>query len=162
MAIQLNMEVMELMLYYWQATSDREKVHESFLMTIAGHELMKPVYDEEFHTESVRRALSAVTNKERFTGDNQKESRFWNNTMWALEDMGLMEAMMAPLKVMNLDDIGVEGDLDVVILPLHVDTFYRKDNCLFINFFRIQADLITGGPLQIDGMELKQWIASKV
>ena len=82
MAVKLNMEVMELMLYFWQATSDREKVGEPFIMSIADHALMKPVYTDEFHAESVRRALSAISNKEIFSGENKKESRFWNNTMW--------------------------------------------------------------------------------
>ena len=75
--------------------------------------------------------------------------------------MGLMDAMMAPLKVMNLDDVQVEGDLEVVVLPLHIDEFYREGNRLYINFFRIQADLMEDGPLKVGGVELKEWIASR-
>ena len=96
MAIKMNMEVMELMFYFWQATTDREKVGEPFIMTIADHEQMKPIYTEEFQPESVRRALSAISNREIFSADHKCESRFWNNNMWAMEDMGLMEEMMAP------------------------------------------------------------------
>ena len=158
MAIKLNMEVMELVFYYWQATSEREKVGEAFITTIADHAKMTPVYNEEFGAESVRRALSAISNKEIFSGENKKESRFWNNNMWAMEDMALMEAMMAPLKVMNLDDVKVKGDLEVVVLPLHMDEYYLQGNTLFINFFRVQADLMEEGPLKIGGVELKQWI----
>ncbi|MCL6269185.1 hypothetical protein M3P05_04405 [Sansalvadorimonas sp. 2012CJ34-2] len=158
MAIKMNMEVMELMFYYWQATSEREKVGEAYLATIANNAEMEKIYTEEFTGESVRRALSAITNREIFSAESKKESRFWNNNMWAMEDMGLMEAMMAPLKVMNLDDVKVAGDLDVVILPMHMDTFYKKDGQLFINFFRIQADIIEGGPLKIEDTEIKAWI----
>ena len=76
MAIKMNMEVMELMFYYWQATSEREKVGEAYLMTIADHENMQKIYTDEFKSESVRRALSAITNREIFSAESKKESRF--------------------------------------------------------------------------------------
>ncbi|WP_461538198.1 TDE2712 family protein [Spongorhabdus nitratireducens] len=158
MAITLNMEVMELVYYYWQATSEGEKVGEAFIMTIADHEKMKPVYSKGFTPESVRRALSAISNKEKFSAENKTESRFWNNNMWAMEDLGLMELMMAPLKVMNLDDIEVQKPLEIVVLPLHLDDYYLTDNTLYLNFFRVQADLMGMEPLKMDGIELKQWI----
>ena len=79
-----------------------------------------------------------------------------------MEDLGLMEAMMAPLKVMNLDDVKVNGDLEVVILPMHMDTFYKQDGKLFINFFRIQADIFEDGPLKIEDTEIKAWIEKTV
>ncbi|WP_263078477.1 hypothetical protein [Endozoicomonas sp. Mp262] len=159
MAIKMNMEVMELVYYFWQATSDRDKVGEEFIMSIADHELMQPVYTEQFTSESVRRALSAISNRERFSADHKCESRFWNNNMWAMEDMGLMEAMMAPLKVMSFKDPGLEGDYEVVTLPLHMDDFYLKGNTLYVNFFRIQADLMGGDELKMDGVEFGQWVA---
>ena len=160
MAIKMNMDIMELVFYFWQATSDRDKVGEAFIMSIAGHEAMKPVYSDEFTVESVRRALSAISNRERFSADHQCESRFWNNNMWAMEDMGLMEAMMAPLKVMNLNDIQVAGDYEVVIFPLHMDDYYLKGNTLYVNFFRLQADIMGGDELKMDGIEFKQWVES--
>ena len=118
----------------WQATCDREKVSENFIMTVADHEKMKPIYTDDFTPESVRRAMSAITNKERFSGDNQKESRFWNNMMWAMEDMDLMELMMSPLKVKNLDDVKLNNDLEIVVLPMHMDEYYLKGNTLYLNF----------------------------
>ena len=36
----------------------------------------KYIYDEEFTKESLRKILSAVTNKEIFTSQNRKEGRF--------------------------------------------------------------------------------------
>ena len=158
MAIKMNMEVMELMHYYWQATSEREKVGEAYIMTIADHEQMQKIYTDEFTSESVRRALSAISNREIFSAESKKESRFWNNNMWAMEDLGLMDAMMAPLKVMNLDEVKVDGELEVVILPMHMDTFYKQDGKLFINFFRVQADIMEDGPLKIENTDIKEWI----
>lgn len=158
MSIKFNMEVMELAYYYWQATSEGEKVGEAFIMTIADHEKMKPIYADEFTSESVRRALSAISNKEKFSAENQNESRFWNNNMWAMEDMDLMELMMSPLKVMNMDDVKVNGDLEIVVLPMHRDEYYLMDNTLYLNFFSVQADLMGEEPLKVGGVELKQWV----
>lgn len=158
MAIKMNMEVMELMFYFWQATTDREKVGEPFIMTIADHEQMQAIYTEEFQPESVRRALSAISNREIFSADHKCESRFWNNNMWAMEDMGLMEEMMAPLKVMNFDGLNVERDVNVVVLPMHMDEYLLKGDTLYVNFFRVQADMMGDGPLTMAGVEFKQWV----
>ncbi len=157
MTIKMNMEVMELMYYFWQATSDREKVGEAFLTTIADHPLMQPVYTKEFHGESVRRALSAISNREIFSAEYKCESRFWNNNMWAMEDMGLMELMMSPLKVMGFEGVEAAADLEVIVLPLHMDEFYRQGNKLYVNFFRVQADMMGDGPLTMNGIEFKKW-----
>ena len=38
--IVLNLEVLEGMLYFWQATKDKEKVGEAYIMSIAGKDAM--------------------------------------------------------------------------------------------------------------------------
>ena len=162
MAIKMNMEVMELMFYFWQATTDREKVGEQFIMFFVDHKQMAPIYTDEFQPESVRRALSAISNREIFSAEHKCESRFWNNNMWAMEDVGLMEAMMAPLKVMNFDDLNVDGDFSVVVLPLHMEDFTIKGNALYVNFFRVQADMMGDDPLTMEGVEFKQWVEKTI
>ena len=102
--IVLNLELLEGMLYFWQATKDKEKVGEAYIMSIAGKDAMKEVYDSEFGMESVRVVLSAISNRELLNSTNKKERRFWNNNMWMLEDMTLMQQMIAPLKKLNLDN----------------------------------------------------------
>ncbi|PVZ65706.1 TDE2712 family protein [Pelagibaculum spongiae] len=164
MSIKLNMEVMELIHFFWQSSVDREKLSDLYINTIAGHPTMKPVYKDGLFThETVRRALSAISNKERFHPECVAEGRFWNNTMWAVEDMKLMNAMMQPLKIMNLSELEgeLEGDFEVVILPMHLDEYILKGNTLMINFFCIEGDK-EGSPLKMEDVLLKEWIKSKL
>lgn len=162
MQIEKNLDLMELMLYYWQATSEKEKVGENYLLDIANHVDMKVLYNEEFNEESVRRALSAISNKERFTAENTKEGRFWNNNMWMLEDLEFMMMMYGPIKKMNFDSLAasVEGEqkLTVHFVPGHMDTYLKLENHLYINFFKIKADLYEEDKLTIEDKSVEEFI----
>ncbi len=149
--IVVNLDVVEAMLYYWQATSDKEKVGESYLNNISQMHQMKHLYGEEFKEESVRRALSAISNREIFSGQNKKEGRFWNNNMWMLEDLEYTDMMIKPLKTLNLNLLLEKlkefpkadkyDDLEVVFLPGHLEEYYLVDNKLIVNFFRVKPSL---------------------
>ena len=71
--IVLNIEILEEMLYFWQATKVKEKVGVAYIMSIAGKDAMKEVYDSEFGMESVRVVLSAISNRELLNSTNKKE-----------------------------------------------------------------------------------------
>ncbi|KDR94444.1 hypothetical protein SAMN02745945_02287 [Peptoclostridium litorale DSM 5388] len=182
--IKLNLTVMESMLYYWEATKDREKVGEAFIKAVAGAKEMKLTYDDDFDEESARRGLSAISNTEPFVPKNRNEGRFWNDNMWMLEDMDYMRAIMQPLKVLNLDsvieevnskgDFGVE-EVEVVFLPLHLKPYYTSSDTLLINFFCVKPEGVesaapTDSNLDIDVEaremiemnDLKSFIASKL
>lgn len=103
--IIVNLEEIEGMLYFWQATKDKEKVSESYLHELAGVPGLSATYDAEFTRESVRKVLSAITNRERLSSTTPKEGRFWNNNMWMMEDLGYTDAMAKPLKKLNLDSL---------------------------------------------------------
>ncbi len=149
--IKVKLDVIEGMDYYWKATSEKEKVGESFINDIASMPEMSYTYDDEFTSESVRRALSAVSNRERFTSENKKEGRFWNYNMWVMEDLDYTDMMIKPVKVLNLSALieklnGEEnkGDyeyLEVIFVPGHLDECYIVDNKLIINFFMVKPDL---------------------
>lgn len=149
--IKVNLEVIEGMLYYWQATSEKEKVGENYLNDIANMDPMKCIYDQEFNEESVRRALSAISNREMFTPNNKKEGRFWNNNMWMLEDLGYTDMMIKPLKTLNLnssikklneiEDKQDYEEIEVIFLPAHLDEYKLEGNKLIINFFRVKPSL---------------------
>lgn len=149
--IKVNLEIIEGMLYYWQATSEKEKVGESYLNNIANMDSMKLIYDGEFNAESVRRALSAISNREIFSGENRKEGRFWNNNMWMMEDLSYTDMMVKPLKVLNLNSMieklnTYEGsskyeEIEVSFVPGHLDEYKIVDNKLIINFFRVKPSL---------------------
>ncbi|MGL4402280.1 MAG: hypothetical protein ACRCTS_00865 [Fusobacteriaceae bacterium] len=166
--IKVNLEVVESMNYFWTATKEREKVGENFLVTVAEHSLMKKIYTEEFNGDSVRKCLSAISNREPYHG-LKPEMRFWNNNMWMLEDMGIMEMMLSPLKKLNLDSVAEKLPqfsaelIEVAFVPGSIDlyTLDREEKRLIINFFRIWADINTG-ELTIEDKPIADWIKEKI
>jgi hypothetical protein len=146
--VKINLDVVEAMLYFWQSTNDREKVSELFIFDVTDMPGLKYTYDDEFNSESVRRALSSVTNREIFTSANRKEGRFYNNNLWMMEDLEYTNMMVLPLKKLNLESLVVqlnayEGsenftELEVIFSTLHLDEYLIKDNKLIINFFRVK------------------------
>ena len=170
--VKLNLEAVEAMLYYWQAASEKDNISEQFFYDVAEMPGLKAAYDEEFNGESVRRALSAIKNREIFDG-NKKEKRFWNNNMWMMEDLEFTYAMAAPLKVLNLDDILEEvktfdnknnyDEVEVIFSPLHTDEYIISENKLIINFFKIKINLDgTSDEVTINDLSLKDYIKSKL
>lgn len=146
--IKVNLDVVEAMLYFWQSTNDREKVSEQFIFDVTEMPGLKYAYDNEFNSESVRRALSAVTNREIFASANRKEGRFYNNNLWMMEDLGYTDMMVQPLKKLNLESLVCElndcdgnnnfEELEVIFSPLHLDEYLIAGNKLIINFFRVK------------------------
>lgn len=159
MSISVNLKVMESMSYFWEATKDREKVGEQYITSIAEMPEMKPLYSAEFTPESVRKLLSGISNREMFPW-NQKEGRFWNNSMWMLEDMELGRQMLNPVKTLNLDALSKslgDRDLEVVIIPGHVDPVYCEPGRITLNFFKIQVSL-EDGTLNFEGLPLVSYL----
>ena len=169
--IKVNMNVIESMLYFWTATSEKDKVGEKYLTDLSRYPEMKLLYDSDFDEESVRKVLSAISNREKLNGANQKERQFWNNNMWMLEDLDYMKAMVAPLKVLNLDslvdEINQEKDIqtpviDVIFVPANKEEYLIKDNKLIINFFKLTADLINLEEVTINGQSIREYIKNAI
>jgi len=169
--IKVNLEIIEAMLYFWQAVKDRENVSEMFIYDITAMPGLTLAYDDEFTEESVRRALSAIKNREIFSGKNRKEGRFYSNNLWMMEDLGYTNSMVAPLKVLNLESL-VKGlsskypsfkyeELEVIFSPLHLDEYLIEDNRLIINFFRVKPGDMDGNTY-IGETELKAYIQEKL
>ena len=168
--IKINMDVMETMLYFWQATSERDKVSEKYLNDLAKMPGLSYTYDDEFNAESVRKVLSAITNREPFLSKVKKESRFWNNNMWMLDDLGYMDSIIQPLKKLNLDHLvdeinkavpaGRYEEVEVFFSPLHLVDCYASENRLIINFFIIIPDL--EGNLKVGELPLAEFIKEKI
>jgi len=170
--IRIKLDTVESMLFYWQSTSEREKVGEAYLNDIANHEDMKKIYDEEFNEESFRKVLSAISNREPFKSDIKKERVFWNSNMWMTEDMEFTRMMVAPIKVLNADHLlpkveaAVENpkydEVDVVFVPGHEFEYQIVDNQLLINFFRVQVDLYEEDKVEIGGTALEDYLLEKI
>lgn len=164
-SVKVNLELLESMLFFWKATSEKEKVGEAFIYSISDHENMQYLYDGEFDGESVRRAISAISNREIFSPKSKKEGRFWNNSMWMLEDLGLTEEMIRPLKVLNLDELknrvkdSKYKNPEIIVVPGHFDTLYTDGDKekILINFFKIRIDL-NDGKCYVEEKELVDYL----
>jgi len=167
--IKINLDAVESLLYFWQATSEKEKVNERFINDVSEMEGYKYIYDDEFNKESLRKILSAVTNKEIFKSQNRKEGRFWNNNLWMLEDLGYTNMMVTPLKHLNLvalaaslSEFNTEKDyeeIEVIFVPAHLDDYYVVGNKLIINFFKLRPE---DDELYIDDKNLIDFIDEKI
>ena len=170
MKININTEVVEMMIFFWSSVAEREKVAEPYIISVAERPEMKLIYDDEFKEEGVRSVLSAISNRELLNGGSKKDKRFWNNNMWMMEDLGVMQAMIDPMKQLNLQED--EGELstksgfdevNVIFVPGTTDFFKVVDNNLVVNFFKIAVDIFGGtGEVTFDGKSLKDAIEEKI
>lgn len=165
--ITLNLEAIEALHFFWIAASEKDQVDERFFHDLGEMAAVKLCFDEEFTAESVRRALSAIKNREPFSG-NKDERKFWNLNMWAMEDLELTASMITPIKKLNLDDMVSDlskdskyETLEVYFSPIHNDEFRIIDNKLLINFFRIRTSFVDDS-VMIGEVELEQYIKEKL
>lgn len=164
-SIKIKNEVLETMLYIWDSVSQKQKITDDFLVKLAEHEDMKYLYEEDFNKESVRKVLSAISNRERLNNPTKKESRFWNNNMWMTEDLGFTNMMVNPVKTLNLDDIKDKLSKDkyeIIFIPGHMDEYYIDGDKLVINFFKIVASLFDENDIKISGKPFKEYIEEKL
>src|SRR6056297_3044560 len=131
--IRLNLQAVENLLFFWNMVHERQKVSEVYILRVAETPEFRAVYDDEFDNISVRKVLSALSNREVFRGDNRKESRFWVDNLWMLEDLDHIMKMVSPLKRLHLDDL-VET-VRAVNPDFHTDTI----EVLFVPFYRQKA-----------------------
>lgn len=163
--ITIKNDIIEMMLYIWDSVSQREKIGETFILKLADEKNMQYIYGEEFDKESLRRVLSAISNRELLNKPTKKESRFWNNNMWMLEDIDFTNMMIAPVKTLNLDDLKAKlpkDDYEVIFIPGHIDEFYIDGNKLIINFFKIMVSLFVEGKVTIAEKPFKEYIEEKL
>lgn len=167
--MKINFDTVEMMLFIWGSIADKEKVADSFFIEVANKKEMKYLYGEEFNEDSVRKVLSAISNRELLNNSSKKERKFWNNNMWMLEDLGNMNNMVRPVKTLNLDDVkeklGGETkfeELEVIFIPGHEDEYYIDGNKLIINFFRLMVDFVDETKVNISGKPLKEYVEEKL
>lgn len=170
MKININTEVVEMMIFFWSSVAEKEKVAEPYIISVAERPEMRLIYDDEFKEEGVRSVLSAISNRELLNGGSKRDKRFWNNNMWMMEDLGVMEAMIAPMKQLNLqeDEANLStksgyDEVNVIFVPGTTDFFKVVGNNLVVNFFKIAVDIFGGtGEVTFDGKTLKEAIEEKI
>ncbi len=171
-SIKVNLDVIEAMLYYWQSTSERQKVGEPYIISISEYKEMEYLYGEGFDKDSVRRVLSAISNREVLNSESKAERKFWNNNMWMLEDLEFTNMMVHPVKVLNLADMvdklnsinsNTEYEqIEVIFIPGHMEEYYIDGNKLIINFFRIMPSIYEEGKVNIGDKDFREYIEEKL
>ncbi|MEL3912910.1 hypothetical protein [Treponema pedis] len=166
--IKINFDVLEMMVFFWESVASKDKISDDYFVSVAEKPQMEVVYGEGFSKDSVRRVLSAISNRERLNDRTQQESRFWNNNMWILEDLQTMHNMMAPIKTLNLKEFiekykdNKYEEIEIIFIPAHTEEYYIKDNKLYINFFKLIPNCDNPTDIKIAGMELKEYIDKKI
>ncbi len=169
--IQINLETLEKMLYFWQASSEGEKVNEDFLRDIAESGEMQLLYDEELNAEGVRKVLSAITNREQMNDPTKREWKFWNNNMWVMEEQLLRDNMLRPIKVLNADALVQTlndksnfpyENVQISFIPGTAEEYWIDENRLIINFFKIQADLFDEDNVSLCGQSVLSFLEEKL
>ena len=161
MSVKINTEVIELMLVFWQSIAEREKVSEDYIRSVADRDEMKYTYCEGFNEESVRKVLSAISNKELLNNATKEEKKFWNNNMWMTEDLSVVNMMVEPIKKLNLD--AVNADKKLIFVPGHLEEKYIDGNTIVVNFFKINVDIFGGtGAVTVNGKDFKDYIVDLV
>ena len=149
------------MLVFWSMISEKEKVSDLYIQDLAEMDEFKASFDSEFSSDSFRKVLSAVSNKELLNGMSKKEGRFWNYNLWMLEDMEFVAQMIAPLKKLNLDSLEAAGDVEAVFVPMNMQESFSKDGNLYINFFKTIYNEFENNT-SIEGKEVSAYIQEKL
>ena len=163
--IIIKSEILEMLLYVWDSLKQREKIADSFFIGLANEENMKYLYSDDFTKDSVRKVLSAISNRELLNAPTKKESRYWNKNMWMLEDLEFTNMMINPVKHLNLDHLSdkLSGEeYEVIFVPGHMDEYYIDNNKLIINFFNISVDLFGDGDVTIAQKPFNEYIEEKL
>ena len=168
--INIEFEAVEMMLFYWQSISEREKVSESFMMDVADKEDMRYCYNMEFNPESVRKVLSAISNRELLNNATKAERKFWNCNMWMVEDLDNVNNMVKPIKLLNLDYLIDKlnekesrfEEIEIHFIPGHEEEYRIEDNKLIINFFKIMVNPMDESDIKIAGKSFKEYIEEKI
>lgn len=165
--IKVDLTLLEYLLYFWQATSENDKVGEEYIAAIANHPHMAPLYRSDFTADMVRKALSALSNREKLSDIPEVAYRFMRNNQWVMDDMGLLGFMVAPIKVLNadalVDQVNQAGSfpyeqVEIIFVPGAEDARFSRGNRLYINFFAVQPDLYDENNVTIAGLPVLDYI----
>lgn len=167
--IKIDFDVLEMMVFFWESVASKDKMGDDYFVEIAEKPQMSVLYTEDFSKDSVRRVLSAISNRERLNDRTPAESRFWNNNMRILEDLEVMRNTIAPVKTLSLKDAAEKNEInskyaetEIIFIPGHTDEMYCKDNKLYINFFKLFPDFEEPQTIKIAGLPLKEYVIRKL
>lgn len=151
--IKTNLNGLEIMLFFWNSVMAKEKVNESFLNDLCSMKEFSYIYNEDFNSESLRRVLSALNNKEPFSG-NKVERKYYSNNLMIMEYIDEVQPTIDAIKKLNLNKLGEEfkEDTEIIIVPGTSGNVQRHDNKLLVDFFSLKN---TENGLVISGESLE-------
>lgn len=147
--IKINLNGLEIMLFFWNSVMSKEKVNESFLNDLCSMKEFSYIYNEDFNSESLRRVLSALNNKEPFSG-NKVERKYYSNNLMILEYIDGVQPTIDAIKKLNLgklEQTAVE-DVEIIIAPGTSGSIQKSENKLIVDFFGInksESGLVISG-----------------
>ncbi len=151
--IKINLNGLEIMVFFWNSLMSREKVSESFLNDLCSMQEFSYIYNEDFNSESLRRVLSALNNKEPFSG-NKAERKYYSNSLMIMEYIDEVQPTINAIKKLNLNSIAEKAkeDVEVVVIPGLSKGIEKADNKLIVDFFGLKN---TENGLVISGESLE-------
>jgi len=151
--IKINLNGLEIMVFFWNSLMSREKVSESFLNDLCSMQEFSYIYNEDFNNESLRRVLSALNNKEPFSG-NKPERKYYSNSLMIMEYIDEVQPTINAIKKLNLNSIAekAKADVEVVVVPGLSKGIEKSDNKLIVDFFGLKN---TENGLVISGESLE-------
>ncbi len=151
--IKINLNGLEIMVFFWNSLMSREKVSESFLNDLCSMQEFSYIYNEDFNNESLRRVLSALNNKEPFSG-NKPERKYYSNSLMIMEYIDEVQPAINAIKKLNLNSIAEKAkeDVEVVVVPGLSKGIEKTDNKLIVDFFSLKN---TENGLVISGESLE-------
>jgi hypothetical protein len=158
-----DFDLMEMMLFFWDSVSEKEKVSDEYFATIAARNEMKVLYNSEFTERSVSKVLSAISNREKLNDRTKSESRFWNNNMRMLDDSEMRKLLIAPVKVLNFAELEAKHPessrtIKCVFVPGYDGEYYVSGDTVYINFFKLFNDMDKPEKIVMDGKPFKERI----
>jgi len=151
--IKINLNGLEIMVFFWNSLMSKEKVSESFLNDLCSMQEFSYIYNEDFNNESLRRVLSALNNKEPFSG-NKPERKYYSNSLMIMEYIDEVQPTINAIKKLNLNSIAEKAkeDVEVVVIPGLSKGIEKADNKLIVDFFGLKN---TENGLVISGESLE-------
>ena len=137
--IKINLNGLEIMVFFWNSLMSKEKVSESFLNDLCSMQEFSYIYNEDFNNESLRRVLSALNNKEPFSG-NKPERKYYSNSLMIMEYIDEVQPTINAIKKLNLNSIAekAKADVEVVVVPGLSKGIEKTDNKLIVDFFGLK------------------------
>lgn len=152
--IKVNLNGLEIMLFFWNSIISKEKVNEPFINDLCSMKEFSFIYQEEFTPDSLRTILSALNNKEPYKA-SKKEMKFYSNNLRVMEYIDEVLPAINAIKKMNMDLLSQKLDEninEIIVIPGTSNAITRSGHCLIMDFFAVR---LSEGNLIMNGKKIE-------